>query len=544
MRAVSIRTLLLASIVAASLSGCGGGGGASGGSASAAPTIKSQPTSKTASVGSSVTFTVSASGASSYQWYKDGTAITGATSATLTIGSVTTADTGSYTVVVTNAIGTTTSEAVTLTLAAAGAPTITKQPTSITVAAGNSASLSVVATGSALTYQWYKDDAAISGATSAAYTVDAVSASDAGRYFVRVTNASSSVDSSSATLSLASSSAPKITTQPTSKTVSVGGTAAFSVTATGTSPLTYQWSKDGIAISGATGATLTISSATTASVGSYTVTVTNAAGSVTSSAATLTVTSAPAITTQPTSKTVNAGSSVTFTVGASGTGLTYQWHRSGGSTINTTVPSLTLTASTANAGTYYVVVKNSAGTAASETFTLTVISVPTITTQPTSLTVGLGSTASFTVAAEGGGTLAYQWYKDGAAISGATSATYTISAAATSDVASYKVKVSNEAGGATSSAATLTVDQPPTITSQPTSLTVNTGSSASFSVAATASGTLTYQWYKNGVLISGATSSSYSFSSVTSSDAGSYKVVVTNDGIVSTTSNVVTLTVR
>src|ERR1017187_77807 len=85
---------------------------------------------------------------------------------------------------------------------------------------------------------------------------------------------------------------PQITQQPANASVTAGQSASFSVTATGSSP-TYQWRKDGVAISGATAATYTISSTSTSDAGSYTCVVTNSSGSATSTAATLTVTAAP-----------------------------------------------------------------------------------------------------------------------------------------------------------------------------------------------------------------------------------------------------------
>jgi hypothetical protein len=86
-------------------------------------------------------------------------------------------------------------------------------------------------------------------------------------------------------------SAPTITTQPQSQSVLVGANVVFSVVATGKPNPTYQWSKGGTAITGATGTTLSLSSVQTSDAGNYTVTVTNSLGSVTSSAATLTVSS-------------------------------------------------------------------------------------------------------------------------------------------------------------------------------------------------------------------------------------------------------------
>lgn len=178
----------------------------------------------------------------------------------------------------------------------ASAPTITTQPASVSVAAGGTASFSVTASGTApLAYQWRKAGTAIAGATSATVSLSAVSASDAGSYDVVVSNTAGSVTSSAATLTVTTASgavAPTITTQPLSQSVAVGGSVSLTVAASGTAPLSYQWSKDGAAIANATAATYTVASATTASAGSYTVLVSNAAGSVTSSPATLTVTTA------------------------------------------------------------------------------------------------------------------------------------------------------------------------------------------------------------------------------------------------------------
>ncbi|OYT86912.1 MAG: hypothetical protein CFE46_14290 [Burkholderiales bacterium PBB6] len=107
-------------------------------------------------------------------------------------------------------------------------------------------------------------------------------------------------------------------------------------------------------------------------------------------------------------------------------------------------------------------VTNSAGSVTSSAATLTVTTtdgstVPTISSQPASLSVAAGASASFSVTATGSGTLAYQWFKDGTAISGATAATYSVSSTTSSDAGSYTVTVSNSAGSVTSSAAVLTV---------------------------------------------------------------------------------------
>jgi hypothetical protein len=87
--------------------------------------------------------------------------------------------------------------------------------------------------------------------------------------------------------------APTITSQPSASSVAVGSAASFSIVAGGTAPLSYQWRKDGVAISGATSSTYTIASTKTSDAGSYTVVVTNSAGSVTSNSTVLTVRALP-----------------------------------------------------------------------------------------------------------------------------------------------------------------------------------------------------------------------------------------------------------
>jgi len=178
-------------------------------------------------------------------------------------------------------------------------------------------------------------------------------------------------------IAAAPNSAPTITTQPTSKSIPVGGTAQFTVAVSGSPTPTLQWYKGSTAISGATSTILTISGATSTDAGTYTVVATNSIGSVTSSAVTLTVTggvTAPAITTQPSSITAAAGTAATFTVVATGS-PTYQWRKNGaaitGATNNTLTFASLVAADTAS---YDVVVSNSAGTAVGGPATLLVTS--------------------------------------------------------------------------------------------------------------------------------------------------------------------------
>src|SRR5438270_3571425 len=175
-------------------------------------------------------------------------------------------------------------------------PSISAQPTNQMVTPGQEATFTVAATGTApLSYQWQKNGTAISGATAASYTTPATTSADNGAQFVVVvSNSAGSVTSNAATLTVnASATAPSITTQPANQTVTVGQTATFTVVATGTAPLSYQWQKSGTAITGAISATYTTPATTSSDNGAqFVVVVSNVAGNVTSNAATLTVNAA------------------------------------------------------------------------------------------------------------------------------------------------------------------------------------------------------------------------------------------------------------
>jgi hypothetical protein len=281
------------------------------------------------------------------------------------------------------------------------------------------------------------------------------------------------------------------------------------------------------------------------------VTVTNSVATVTSNNATLTVNLPPTISSQPSSQTVAARQTATFSVTATGVGtLTYQWKKNGIAISGATSASYTTpAAASTDSGTQFtVVVTDSGGSLASNAATLTVTAsaiAPSIATQPASQTVSAGQTATFKVTAAGTSPFTYQWEKNGAAISGATSASYTTSATVASDNnAQFCVTVTNSVATVTSNNATLTVNLPPTISSQPSSQTAIVGQTATFSAAATGVGTLTYQWKMNGVAISGATSSSYTTPAATLASSGEQFSVTVGNSAGSVTSNAASLTVN
>ncbi len=329
-----------------------------------------------------------------------------------------------------------------------------------------------------------------------------------------------------------SAKAPTITSQPQSVRGVVGGSATFSVAAEGTGALTYQWFRNGTAIEGATSPALTIDPITQADFGAYTVQVANAKGTRTSDPANLTVQGAPEITVQPFSVDAILGSSATFVVEATGDDpLTYQWFKDGVAIPGATADQIVIDPVVAGSvGVYHVVVTNAKGSATSANALLTIVTqvAPQITRQPGSQTVALGTAASFSVTATGTPSPTFQWYKNGVAVVGATSSTLTIPTVALVDEGTYYVVVTNALGAVASNNATLTVAVPPAITTQPQSRSVNPGARVEFTVAATGSAPLGYQWFKDDVAISGATDATLVIAAATVSDAGVYRVNVTN----------------
>ena len=355
-------------------------------------------------------------------------------------------------------------------------------------------------------------------------------------------------------LSGTGTTALSITTQPESQSVTAGQPATFSVVASGSGTLAYQWKKGGANITGANAASYTTPATTSSESGTqFTVVVTDGGSSLTSNPATLTVTSAPvapSITSQPANQTVAAGHAATFSVTATGTAqLKYQWKKNGANISNATSSSYTTpaTSSSDNNAKFTVTVTNSVSSVTSNAATLTVDLPPSITAQPANQTVNTGQTAKFSVTATGTGTLRYQWAKNGTAINGATAASYTTPATSASDNGSqFTVAVTASVGSVTSNPATLTVNTPataPSITTQPASKTVIAGQTATFSVAASGTAPLAYQWNKGGAAISGANSSSYTTPATATSDSGSQFTVTVTNSVGKATSNPATLTV-
>lgn len=421
-------------------------------------TTEGQPVAVAVNPGQDASFTVVATGSDpiTYQWLFDGTPLTASPSVlgvdgpVLTLLAVDAARAGAYTVVVANSFGSVVSaDAVLSVVSGDVVPSIQAAPEPVVALEGGTARFVVLASGTPEpTYQWYRDDVALSdgpgiaGATSAELNLSDLTTARAGAYTVRVANSAGEVRSTAVSLTI--EFAPRIATdgQPAALTVTSGGVATFTVAASGSPAPTYQWRRGSTALSGRVSATLTLDPVTVADAGDYTVVVTNARGSVTSTVARLTVVSAPTISTPPAPVSAFLGDNVTFRVTATGTPApTYQWTKDGTAIPGATTATLNLLGVTAaDAGAYRVTVTNSAGSVVSSPAALSVGARLFRPVGNAVHAVAPGSRMLLPTSITGTG-LRFQWYRDGRAIPGATANTLDIASASASDSGSYALRV-------------------------------------------------------------------------------------------------------
>ncbi|QQS09860.1 MAG: immunoglobulin domain-containing protein [Phycisphaerales bacterium] len=409
--------------------------------------------------------------------------------------------------------------------AACNVPTISTQPVGGTGCTGTSFGFTVAATGTGtLTYQWRRNGVDISGATGTTYTIASVVLTSGAFYDCVVTNDCGSTTSNPAQLTVVPSA--EVVTQPQPVLTCLGSPATFSITWNGDSP-TFQWRRNGVAISGATSDSYTIASVVPASAAFYDCVLTDTCGNVTSNPALLTILGSASFTSQPSPATVCPGSPATFTVAVSGNTPAFQWRKNGTNIGGATSNSYTIASVIAgDAGSYDCVVTDTCNTITSNAASLGVNTQVSVTGQPNPVTTCPGSPATFTVAASGTAPT-FQWRKNGINIGGATSNSYTIASVVAGDAGNYDCVVTGACNIVNSNQASLTVSAPASVTSDPSPVSACVGSIASF-VVVVSGDSPTFQWRKDGTPIGGATSNTYSIAAVALADAGNYDCVVTN----------------
>ncbi len=520
------------------------------------PAVTTQPVGQAVNAGTTATFTaagaanpaatmqwqVSTDGGNTFNPLSNGGAYSGVATGTLTITGVAAFMNGFvFEAIFTNTVGSATTSAVALTINTA--PAVTTQPVSQAVNAGATTTFIAAAVGKpAPSVQWQVstnngasfaplgNGGVYSGVTTSALTITGASGAMNGYQYEAVfTNFIGSAPSSAATLTV--DTMPAVTTQPVSQAANTGATTTFTAAASGNPAPTVQWYlstsglsgpfnplSNGGAYGGVTTGTLTITGAATAMNGyDFEAVFTNSVGSATSNVVTLTVDFGPSVMTQPASQTVISGNTATFTIAAAGNPApSVQWQMSADNGADwspisgATSPTLALTnvGFAQNGYEYEATVTNSGGSAVTNAASLTVNTVPALTTQPLGQTVNAGLNASFTAAASGNPAPTVQWYvsasgpsgpfnplSNGGAYGGVTTGTLTIAGAtATMNGDDYEAIFANSAGSTTSNVGTLTVDIAPSVTTQPTSQTVTAGNTATFTAAASGNPAPSMQW--------------------------------------------------
>lgn len=525
------------------------------------PVVTTNPASQSVCSGGSVTFNSAATGATSQQWQLsiDGgntwSNISGATGTALTLNGITAPQNNHrYRCVFANQCNTTATTAAVLTVQAA--PAITGQPANANICAGSNATFTVTATGTSLTYQWqlstdgggtYTD---IATATASSFTVSAATvAQNNNRYRCIVSGACPSpVTSNGAVLTV--TNAVVVNNQPANVTICSGGTATFTVNASG-SIVSYQWqfSTNGGGSysnvpSAPSSATLTVAGATASLNGYlYRCIITGSCNSVTSNAAELTVQTPPSITTQPAGASICAATNITFSVSADGSLLTYQWQLStdGGTNYNNVTGATTNQLTVSNAAVsqnnhrYRCIVSGACTPSVTSNAAILNVTAPVvINTQPADAALCNTGVVAFNVAATGtGNSFTWQRSSDGGlnfnAISGApNSATYSETVTGTSfNNFRYRVIVNNSVCPAvTSSSATLTVNPLPVVTLSAAPYTrVFPGLQTTITATIVPSGG-TISWQRNGAPINNSTNSVV----VNVDNLGAFKATVTGIG--------------
>jgi pectate lyase len=515
-----------------------------------APAITTQPATQSVSSGAAVSLTVTATGTApiAYQWKKDGTDIAAANSATYTIASATSTDAASYTVVVTDAIGSVTSDAAVLTVGSSViSPTITTQPAPQTVNTGAAASFTVAATGTApFTYQWKKDGTDIAAATSDTYSIAAAANSDAGSYTVVVTNAAGSATSTAAALivnaptstpttlvedsfadgittvqDLAHNSVAIYKSRSGTTRTEAPGSVTFTQTATGTSSEShwFHFTDSGSPLVLQVGDSVTVNI-------SFSFTGLNVAASNNTfrfgifdslgSRAAADVTGGQSDNGTPEFQGDLGYIAALETLGGAGAPFSNLGRRdvltSGNifGTFNDFTPLTDITATDPRVP----LVSN-----APYTVSMTV-KRQTDASNVITLSASDGSSTAYTLTATDAGaattTHAFDWF--GIRYPGTNIATA---------ITITNVKVVYTPAATSVAAPAITAQ--PSFTGGATSLASTVGASTALSVSATGTG-LSYQWKKDGTDVAGATSATLNFASLAGTDAGSYTVVVTNAG--------------
>ncbi|MBT6659558.1 MAG: cadherin-like domain-containing protein, partial [Verrucomicrobia bacterium] len=496
-----------------------------------APSILVQPKGFAVVVGGAGQLSVSAVGLKPvvYQWYKNGTAIAGATKPVLKLEVISLEDAGNYEVEVANALGKTRSQVSLLNVL--DPPVLEGGLDPATVNLDEPHKFTLIVNGTKpIQVKWYKNGEIIfEGQDAMVLDLPSVQKSDGGRYHVRLANAGGEFVSESARLSL--NLPVEIVSGLKDRTVRVGTDVVLSVEAEGARPFTYRWFFEGNELPDETGEQLVLDSIRQLQKGQYAVKVANQINTVQSEAY-LNVNQGPSFTRHPLEQSVNKGGEVIFKVAVSGSKpLSFQWYFNGAPIDGEIEPDLKLTnVARESAGFYSLRVSNEAGKTDSDSALLTVNLPLAMVSDLANVMAIVGGSAKFGVEVSGSAPVTYRWFKDDALLEGTEGAVLKLEGLNLANAGSYRVEISNPVGMLRSGKASLDVVALPEVVQAPASQRVVQGQPVLFSLIAGGSKPLSYQWLKDGVALEGALEPELQLEGITISDQGDYTVLVTNRG--------------
>ncbi|MBC8086842.1 MAG: VWA domain-containing protein [Phycisphaerae bacterium] len=468
-------------------------------------------------VGEPVSFSTTPAGTGPFNfvWRKGGVVMPNITNATLSFASVTTNNSGVYSVEVTGACNAVTNSASLF----VNERTTASPLANTTACSGDLVSFAAAPQGTGpFTFIWRKDGAAIGGATNASLTFFNASVGDSATYAVEVTGMCNAVTNSATLLVRALTTAVALS----DSTRCAGEPASFTTIPSGSGPFTFVWRKDGVVLPGETDAALSRSSVTTNDAGVYTVEVSGACNSVTNTAALFVneLTTATSLA----NETVCAGDVVSFATVVHGTGpFAFTWRKAGDVIEGATNSSLTISnAAVADSATYAVEITGQCNSVTNSTV-LTVRALTTATPME-STTRCVGESVSFSTIASGTGPFTFVWRKEGVVMPGETNSSLSLPAVSTNSAGVYAVEILGACNAITNSAV-LVVHEPAAAT--PLTDTARCiDDVATFATTPSGTGPFVFLWRKDGALLANETNASLSLAISSTNDAGLFTVEV------------------
>jgi hypothetical protein len=512
-----------------------------------------------------MTVVVGGRGPMTYEWRRNNVAVAGATLAKFQLPSAALSDAGDYIVVVTNSGGSSVSDSALLTVEAAVAPTASVDfPGPRVVVAGTDYTIGAWISGGdyPLKLEWKKDGVSIGFSDYPNLTIENVQFSNAGSYTLTVSNVAGSVTTAAVELEVVPGEPPYFEAGLPSFSVFPGSLTSLSASVSGTPPFTYQWSKDGVPLAGATFAALWLGAFGPEQVGSYTLTVSNRYGTATTSPGALALRSVEAtvIVSQPRSVSTYPGKRVGFSVQlANASDAQIQWYKDG-VPLTDTRPEIGISGAKAanlilyspspeDKGTYTAHVVSPIGTTTSHGALLSILDLPkpVIVEEPSAHTVAIGDPVMLSVRVRGwsdesrateSSLYTCQWFKDGQPLPGETAAALEFIATSSSG-GQYFARISSTGGTTDSAVAGVSlVPTPPLLAIHPPSRFYGLGDDEELRLGGVAfeiwfrrnvgrrGYTGTYVWKKDGQIVS-----SPFFNGL---QPGTYTIAVEQDGVTET----------